>query len=693
MNFPAFLGISSALIQAVLAVIVIIKGAQRACNKLFSLLLLLFTCWSLAELNLIFGGITEIGVKILFTPGILLAYFFCVFTAIYPEHQPNAIIISSKYRPVIFFIPAAILLYLLWSGNMLSEFSEIAGGFSLNFGKSEFIVKGIVIAYLFLSLSTLSNSRQKADGEIQARRLRYTFTAMLLPIAAGSITIAMSKWYIGGTTVYSFGLFPVLSIIMSIILSYTMLKYNLMEIDLIFSIGLVYTLLTAILAGSMELVQELMQEILNFSDAWSKIIAILLIAAIFTPLKEFLINLVNRFFGRQNFDSARVMQTILTEIRKLPEQNKLFTRFISELQLVLDFSSATVFFDSGCHASFPENIAALPPATALRKLPENLNELESIIHYYATISDTEQQQTATSLKQCDVRHYFDFRNSNFDSSYGQFLLGPKNSKVPYTETELNLVQGLVNEIPHIIENLKMISRLLNHEKTAQEIIWAGKMLEAISVKTTDQYFGKLRLLSFASLSSEIKGDMLDVCEIPDNCFIGLYDAFNQGIPAVLTLNIIFSIFRCIPEHCTKLLKANQLLKHFSQKKLCSAITIFSISGNKVDIFNAGNPPPILIRGGKLKKLKNRLSKPIGLEEQPELDVCDILLAEDDLLFCSTNGLYKAFKQMKGIDLEDFLSDLKATDARTCRQMILEAIEPFTRKTYSDDITFMVAGLK
>jgi len=51
---------------------------------------------------------------------------------------------------------------------------------------------------------------------------------------------------------------------MSSILSYTMLKYNLMEIDLIFSIGLVYTLLTAILAGAMELFQELMQDLLNF---------------------------------------------------------------------------------------------------------------------------------------------------------------------------------------------------------------------------------------------------------------------------------------------------------------------------------------------------------------------------------------------------------------------------------------------
>ena len=172
------------------------------------------------------------------------------------------------------------------------------------------------------------------------RRLRYTFTAMLLPVAAGSITIALSRWFMGVGTVYTFGLFPVLSIIMSIILSYTMLRYNLMEIDLIFSIGLVYTLLTAILAGCMERMQELLQSILDVSDLSTKILSILVIAGIFSPLKEMLIRLVDRFFGRQSFDSAKVMQTILAELRRQPDQARMLARFTGELQLVLDFTAA-----------------------------------------------------------------------------------------------------------------------------------------------------------------------------------------------------------------------------------------------------------------------------------------------------------------------------------------------------------------
>ncbi|EKD81646.1 MAG: hypothetical protein ACD_39C01713G0004, partial [uncultured bacterium] len=389
MTFPAFLGVCAIIVQAILAFVVIAKDPGHTQNRLFSLQLLLFCLWSGAELYLIYHGVDATGIKLLFTPAILLAYFFCIFTAIYPEHQPEASIIKNRSHLVVFFLPAAALLYFLWAGHLVKGFETIAAGFSIDLGRFEFIVKGVVIGYLFLALSTLSNSSKRAETTIQIRRLRYTFAAMLLPVAAGSIIIALSKWFIGGATMYSFGLFPVLSIIMSMILAYTMLRYNLMEIDLIFSTGLVYTLLTAIMAGVMELFQELMQNILNFSDLWSKIIAILIIAAIFSPVKELLIKLVDKFFGRQTFDSATVMQTILAELRKMPDENKLFTRFLSELNLVLDFSGARLQLTEQAQICVPENLPGCEIRPDFAKLPIDVNEIDNIIQHYINSGSSE----------------------------------------------------------------------------------------------------------------------------------------------------------------------------------------------------------------------------------------------------------------------------------------------------------------
>ena len=688
MTFPAFLGICAIIVQATLAMVVMVKDPGRMQNRLFSLQLLLFCLWSGAELYLIYFGVNATGIKLLFTPAILLSYVFCIFTAIYPEDQPDASIIKSRGHLVAFFVPAAALLFFLWTGRLISGFEPIAAGFSLDLGRFEFIVKGVVIGYLFLSLSTLSNSREKAETTIQIRRLRYTFAAMLLPVAAGSIVIAFSKWFIGGTTMYSFGLFPVLSIIMSIILGYTMLRYNLMEIDLIFSTGLVYTLLTAIMAGTMELFQELMQNILDFSDLWSKVIAILIIAGIFSPVKELLIKLVDKFFGRQTFDSATVMQTILSELRKMPDEKKLFERLLNELGLVLDYSGARLQLTEQQQICIPESLASCEIAGDFAKLPADVNEIDSIIQHYLNSANAEMTCAARILKGQNVRHLFNFADS--ERHYGYLLLSAKTTRVPYTSTEISLLMGLVNEIPHLLANLQMINRLLDQEKISQEIDWARKMLQAISASGSITSFSGLPIASFASLSTEIKGDMIDICQDPDNSFIGIYDAFHHGIQAVLTLNIMFAVLRCFNDVNSQFEQANRVLRCFSQQ-LCSAATIIKADQRKIAIANAGNPSPLVISPAGIRKLFEDRSPPAGYNETTEPQFCTFELADNELLFCSTNGIYKAFEQLHGQTLEEFIKASCSNDIEHLHQKIVNSIKSLTHQNFTDDITFLTAG--
>lgn len=686
MTFPAFLGVGAIIIQAILALVVMAKDPRRAQNRLFSLQLLLFCCWSGAELYLIYYGVDAFGIKLLFTPALLLAYVFCIFTAIYPEHQPEASIIRSRSHLAAFFLPAAILLYFLWTGQLVKGFTSIAAGFSIELGRFEFIIKGVVIGYLFLSLSTLSNSRKKAETTIQIRRLRYTFAAMLLPVAAGSIIIAFSKWFIGGTTMYSFGLFPVLSIIMSIILAYTMLRYNLMEIDLIFSTGLVYTLLTAIMAGIMELFQELMQNILDFSDLWSNVVSILIIAAVFSPVKDFLVMLVDKFFGRQTFDSVTVMQTILAELRKMPDEKKLFCRLLSELNLILDFSGARLQLPEQQQICKPEGLAACSIESEFAKLPADINEIDAIIQHFINLENSGLADAARTMKSHDVRHLFNFADS--ERHYGYLLLSAKNTRVPYTSTEISLIMGLVGEIPHLLANLQMISRLLDQEKVSQEIDWARKMLEAISANSITSFCG-MSITSFASLSSEIKGDMIDVCEEQNNSFIGVYDAFHHGIQAVLTLNIIFAIMRCFNDTHSQLQQTNRVLRCFSQQ-LCSAATIIRIDGQKISLANAGNPSPLIISATGIRRLFAKDSHPTGYLAEFEPQFLSLELAAGELLFCSTNGIYKAFEQLQGQPLEEFLGSA-CGNIKELHEKIADAIKSLTSQNFSDDITFITAG--
>ncbi|GAB4270716.1 MAG: hypothetical protein Kow0029_07720 [Candidatus Rifleibacteriota bacterium] len=691
MSLSLFLCGAAIFIQLILGIVVLVKDARKRANQLFSLQLFLFTLWNIAEINLIINGVSFTGIKLLITPGILLSFFFFVFSAIYPEYQKDSPVIRSKLNLFLFFLPAALLVWLLWSDQLIREFNPIHNGFTLSFGKFEFLMKGIIVGYLVLTLSTLSASRKKAETQIQMRRFRYTFTAMLLPVAAGSIIIAAGKWFIGGSTAYSYGLFPVLGIIMSMILGYTMLKYNLMEIDLIFSIGLVYTMLTAILAGCMELLQELMQNILNLSGMLSKILSVLAIAAVFSPLKDLLIKLVDKFFGRKSFDSARVMQHILTEMRKSQSMEKMLCRLASELELVLDFSYCRIQVEG-------INAVELAPKShqinsrenfAIPEFSEDFNDIETLIDIFTKNENKEKLEQLLLMKEAGIRNIFLFTNGQ--KRYGALLLGPKTTKVPYTETELNLLYGICKEVPHLIENLKMLERLIIQDRSSHEIARARDMLNAISSTPEDFKFHNLSIATFASLSQTIKGDMIDCNDEAANSFIAVYDAFHHGIQAVLTLNIVFAVFRSLCNPDDKLKTAHKILRHYEKQTLCSAVTLISSKSEALEIFNSGNPSPILFSEGNAIRIFDSGSDPLGLETRLRYDKKNVLIQPNQLLLITTNGLEKAFIQLTNQSLEEFLAKTKFDSAKDCRNKIAEEIGIKTATGFSDDITFLVAG--
>lgn len=679
MNLHVFLGYAAAVIQTILALVVIAKRPKRIENRLFCLLLLLFVAWNIGEIVIFYEGVTSNNIKILLTPAILLSYVFCIFTAVFPEPQPDAHIIKSPKNSFLFALPALYLLILLFTDNFFASYETIADGFTIVFGKNEFVIKGIIIGYLLLSLLTLSKSNKNTQTPTQSLRLKYTFAAMLLPIAAGSITIALSKFFLGGQTIYGLGLFPVLGIIMSFILTYTMLRYNLMEIDLIFSIGLVYTLTTAALAGCMELVQELMQNVLDSSDGWAKVVTILVIAAIFSPIKDALTKLVDKFFGRKDFDAAQVMQKALEKLRNQSDSDKMLKCFINEINYITGASS--IEFIKPNQDSKRE----------LDNFPENQYDIDAIIFNYNTLDDKTNEKKAIFLKENDIKLYYPIAAAN--NYYGNILIGAKKTKVPYTKAEINLISGLANELPHIIENIKMISQILEQEKSAQEISIAENLLKTIAHVPGTNFIDNHSIASYVNLTHGIKGDMIDLNSDENNKYIAIFDAFHSGIKAVLTLNIAYSVFRTTQDNDKKFIKSHELLKTFSEQDLCFAATLLSFDKDSIIVRNLGNPVPLIIANNSVQPLKELTSSPIGIKNELNQNKIAVTLNDNNLLFCSTNGLYKVFEQFKGVSLESFLEKQNFENAQDCKNTISQAIATHVSEGFSDDITFIVVGLK
>lgn len=685
MGLIFYLCIIALVFQISLSAIVFIKDPRKEANQAFTALLAFFFALTLAELYIITFGLDETKVKILMTPGIFIPYFFCVFTSLFPTRQTNSVIIKSRLHMLLFLVPAGLIAFLLWQGRLIKEVSYIKNGFTLVWTNYEFLFKIIMVSYLAYSLSILSKSSKEADTKIKRRRLKYTFAAILLPITASATFVALSKLYISGSTAYTFGLFPALSIVMGIMLSYAMLKYNLLEIDIIFSIGLIYTLLTAILAGSMELLQELMQNILNLSGVWAKIISTLFIAAIFSPLKEFIINFVDGFFGRKGFNVAHSMQRILDETRKTKSEQQALHKFLYEISLITESTFLAILLERGLLASYPDNDIRFQFSKF--EIKSGISDIDALIE----ILNETSQDYLKQLKESGVKNIFSIGTD--EKSIGYLLAGHKKTKLPYSEQELSLMESASAELPHILDNINMINDLVNKDRTINELKWAKKMLHSISApENVDNFADKYNIATYTSLASNVKGDMIDYCNNRNDTFLGIYDAVNHGIQAVLALNVIFSVFRSSEE---KIFTANRILKEYSELDLRSAVTLLSIENDALKITNAGNPSPIhVVKDSKAERITEN-GIPLGMDKMKSFTtIVSLSYCKGDFLLLSTNGLYKFFKKTNYENLNTFLTNSNFDDINTCHSKLTSLIENMpNRSEFEDDITYILIERK
>ncbi|RCK81713.1 MAG: Serine phosphatase RsbU, regulator of sigma subunit [Candidatus Ozemobacter sibiricus] len=682
MGLPLLLCALSMGTQALLGLLVVARAPRQRVNQVFGLLLFLFFLWSAAEFLLIWRPFAPWLARLLFTPIILLPYVFAWFTAIFPQRWSEAPILKGGLTGLLLFAPTVLLLVLLWTDRLVATCEPIANGLLLSFGRFEFLAKGVVVGYLLLALHALSSVWHQVDSEFQMRRLRYTFAALALPGTAGPVFIALGRWYLAGYTAYTFGLFPTLGLAMSCLLAYAILRYQLMEIDLIFSIGLVYTLLSALLAGFLELMENTLQNILNVSETWSTILSTLVIAAVFSPLKDLIVGVVDRFFGKRSFDAAAVLRHLLQAMRQGSSPEEVLAALVREIAPVIDASMVVIRLRTGVTAKAGTAPEELPP------LPEQwlpFDEIDAILEAAPTTPEFD----ATGFRawrQAGFRLAFPLRRG--ETVEGGLFLGPKQGRLPYSTQEKTLVTSAVAEVIPILDNLALLSRLVARDRATQEIDWARRLYDRIQADPARSRVGGFEVLLFSSLARELKGDLIDVHDVPGDRFIAVHDAFHHGLLAALTLHLLYSALRCAPAG-ERLARAHAVLAPFTDPPLRSAVTYLGLGEDRLTVINAGNPPPLLFDARGDSRPVTGLGRPLGLAGGPDLSQAEVVIPAGSFLLCATNGLAKAFGDDTGDGLRRFLREHGDGGMPGAHQALQTALASLPdRAEFPDDITYV-----
>ena len=187
-------------------------------------------------------------------------------------------------------------------------------------------------------LATLSLiQRFRLSGPEQRAQIRWFLFVTVLFLLHAAYGISTD---IGLAPELPFGLsqimFYFLIVAFAFAIAVAILRYRLYDIDVIIRKTLIYGLLSAVLAlvffGSVTLMQSLFSAISGQQSAMATVLSTLVIAALFTPLRQRIQNAIDRRFFRQKYDAQQVLAQFAVTARDETDLDAL-TR---ELQQVVE---------------------------------------------------------------------------------------------------------------------------------------------------------------------------------------------------------------------------------------------------------------------------------------------------------------------------------------------------------------------
>jgi PAS domain S-box-containing protein len=232
-------------------------------------------------------------------PALFLHFALC-----FPEERFKKI--RRRWLMPLVYAPGAGLLGLwIWTietrlptGLLLHRLNQIATAYDAGFY--------VLAALLFL------RSYSRADSPLLRQQLKWVTRGTLLAVLPFSLFYAIPFLF----DLHPPGLLTKLAglslVFLPLTFSWAIVRYRLMDTDLIFKRGVAYTLATALLLGAyfgiIALISVMVHNVMPQAvRTWGLVVAILATAAIFDPLKRKIQGWVDRAFDRQRYDYRKAL--------------------------------------------------------------------------------------------------------------------------------------------------------------------------------------------------------------------------------------------------------------------------------------------------------------------------------------------------------------------------------------------------
>ncbi len=267
--------------------------------------------------------------------GLLQAALFLHFVLTFPEER--WFVRKHRWLILAIYVPG---LLLLGSHLLALRFLKASELLRWNLDRLEM---GYQALFFVAAAGALWYSYRRADTPILRQQLKWVTRGTILAITPFTLFYVIPYligWPAMKVSVLSLGLLP-------LTFGYAIFRYRLMDVDLIFKRGMVYTLAAAAIIGAyfavVAGVAELVHTQVPSSGPRGLILAIVVTALLFDPVRKWIQERIDQFFYRTRYDYRKTLIEFGRELSAETDLDKMLSSVVDRLSRTLLVDRMAIF--------------------------------------------------------------------------------------------------------------------------------------------------------------------------------------------------------------------------------------------------------------------------------------------------------------------------------------------------------------
>ncbi len=466
MNLWAVIPLVSCVAYTTLLVLVLLQ-ARRPVNRIFSLFLLAAAMWSFTSFMLTYNPYAS-KQALIFWNGVLFAAAAWTMIAYYHfvrayNSKPAGIGVYVGYAAII-----TILVFAL-RGDVVKDAYIIDGYLYHDVGYWIAVTSAILLPIFFSTMWMLLQRYRRSADPVDRNRTMYLM--MGLGIYAVWSGVNVSVPFLALLPTDHFG-----ALLNALIISYAILRFQLLNIRLVARRGLTYFILTGVLTSIIAVIVIYGTEFFSKQPEYTTILITTLIALLLLYITRPLVGLVGggieRLFYRQTYDSRQALLSFGSKMGNILDLDALAKEMLPAMTNALSITQSILLFQDSDSGDFTVQHAYPEPKdkqdNAISFNPDSpivawLDKWGNPLHL-GKIDDIPElkglwQEEREQLAKSGLGLLYPFKSR--DKLIGILGLGKKQSDGPYSHEDMQLVTNIANQAGIMIEN----ARLYHQAKT------------------------------------------------------------------------------------------------------------------------------------------------------------------------------------------------------------------------------------